>query len=474
MLAVAAAAASASGVDAWLAAPSPAARGVNEQLGVAVVGVRGRGNSHLADYASRRDTRLLYVCDVDRQIGKLRVNQLTRRRRRGSPLWIEDFRRALDDPRVDVVSIATPNHWHALAAMWAMRAGKDVYVEVPVSHAMAEGRQMVNAARRCRRICQSGFQARSNPGMIEAIRFLRGGGIGTLRLARAFYHRKHRDGGGQHAPSVPAHLNYDLWLGPAPVAPIARRQFHYDWRWQWAYGSGELGNQAVHLLDICRWGLGWSVLPEQTLSWGTLASDADATTPPGTQVSVHASGDQSLVMEIRAGKRPARHPVRSGVLFEGTDGYVVLTSYRSGTAFDRAGRARRHFRSGGGGEPHFANFLNAVREGRCQKLNADIEEGHLSSTLVHAGNLSYRLGQTRSLPAASSELDDCEMNDEVMAAWERTKGQGLERSANEPSRVLRLGELLESDSLTERFPNARQADALLEGHYRYPFVLPPL
>ena len=403
MLKAAAAAATLSGADELWADTPPVRRSANERLGVAVIGVRGRGNSHLGFFAAQRDTRVLYVCDVDRAVGPLRARQVARRQRGCRPLWVEDLRVALDDPRVDIVSIATPNHWHALAALWAMQAGKDVYVEKPVSHHLLEGRRMVEAARQYRRICQSGFQARSNQGMIQAMQFLQTGGIGTVRLAHGRCHQRRRDAITDGAYSAPAHVNYDLWLGPAASEPLTRQRFHYDWRWQWDYGNGDLGDQALHQLDICRWGLQLKSIGGLALSCAAQSMTGEAKDRFSRQVSFHQLDDRAIVMEIGQFARQPKRVMQSGVIFEGTDGYLVTTSHHSGTAFDRDGEIVRHFRGGGGSQPHLLNFLDAVRTGSCATLNADIEEGHLSGALAHTGNISFRLGNQLVDPTATRD-----------------------------------------------------------------------
>ncbi len=472
MLAAATTAATVSGVDALLAEPLPPNRSVNEQLGVAVVGVRGRGNSHLNFFSSRRDTRLLYVCDVDSQVGSRRAQQVARRQGGAAPMWVEDMRQALEDPRVDIVSIATPNHWHALAAIWAMQAGKDVYVEKPVSHNVQEGRRMVEAARRYQRICQCGFQARSNPGMISAVEFVQSGGIGTVRLARGLCYKRRRPIAKSGEQDIPPHVNYDLWLGPAPAAPLTRRQFHYDWHWQWPYGNGELGNQGVHQLDICRWGLQLPTIGESVFSYGGHGGSHDTNRPTNTHVSVHRFGDKSIVMELRGLQSHPLRGVKVGVIFEGSDGYVVMTSYHSGMAFDLDGHPVKHFRGGGGAERHFMNFLQAIRQRNCGVLNADIEEGHLSSALAHTGNISYRLGTNMPLAVARSTLANLPGIDNLAATLERTERHLVEHAVDIDTIELRLGKMLVCDPLTECFVGDQRANGMLTRRYRRPFVVP--
>ncbi len=444
---------------------------VNDQLGVAVIGARGRGNTHLGVFAGRRDTRVLYVCDVDSQVGTLRVEQVARRQG-ARPIWVADLRRALADPRVDIVSIATPNHWHALAAIWAMQAGKDVYVEKPVSHNVQEGRRMVEAARRHQRICQSGFQARSNPGMVAAIDYLQRGGIGAVKLARGLCYKRrsavHRAEGG----SVPEHVNYDLWLGPAAVAPLMRQRFHHDWHWEWPYGNGELGHQGVHQLDLCRWGLNQNHLSDTVFSYGGCFGVAEADRPADTLVSIHTYREQAIVMEVRGLASRPLQGVRVGVIFEGADGYVVMTSYRGGTAFDRQGHLVEQFQGGGGSDLHFANFLQAVRSRRCACLNADIEQGHLSSALAHTSNISYRLGDHVAMARAQEQMARSSGGGDLGATLRRTIEHLLDHGVHPEIASLRMGRVLRCDAESELFLADPLANRLLSREYRRPFVVP--
>ncbi len=472
MLAAAAAAAVVAGADdVWPGLPE-AGRSVNEQLGVAVVGARGRGNSHLGFYAGRRDTRVLYVCDVDSQVGSLRAEQVAKRQGGQRPVWVEDLRRALEDPRVDIVSVATPNHWHALSAIWAMQAGKDVYVEKPVSHNVQEGRRMVEAARRYQRICQAGLQARSNPGMLSAIEHVRCGKIGAVRIARGLCYKRRTPVCVTGSYPVPRHVNYNLWLGPAPAAPLTRPRFHHDWHWQWPYGNGELGNQGVHQLDLCRWGLSKPSISESVISFGGGFGGGELAHATNTLVTVHAYRDSSIVMEVRGLESRPLRGVRVGVIFEGTDGYVVMTSYHHGTAFDREGRVTEHFHGGGGSELHFANFLQAVRQRSCSHLNADIEEGHVSSALAHTSNISYRLGDTMSFTAAQQHLASLAGADDLIATLARTAQHLMDHGVDPHATALQMGQMLECDSRAETFRDNQKADCMLMRCYRRPFVVP--
>ncbi|MHB8974011.1 MAG: Gfo/Idh/MocA family protein [Pirellulaceae bacterium] len=469
---LAAAAMAAAGPADFLLDSPPSSCPPLEQLGVAVIGARGRGNSHLGFFAGRRDTRVLYVCDVDQQVGRARVAQVGKRQRGNPPLWVADLRRVLDDPRVDIVSIATPHHWHALAAIWAMQAGKDVYVEKPVSHNVLEGRRMVETARRHRRVCQAGFQARSNPGMIEAMEFVRSGGIGTVSQARAICYRHRSSAGPREIYSVPRSVDYDLWLGPAAAGPLTRQRFHHDWHWQWAYGNGELGHQGMQPLDLCRWGLGLSTISRCVLSLGGRFASGDAAQTTNTQVTLHDFGDKSIVMETRALPSAPFHAVQVGVIFYGSTGYAAIASQDRGVAYDGDGHELRRFQGGGGSEWHFRNFLQAVRRRSCLELNSDIEEGHVSSALAHTANISYRLGRRVSFAEARVRLTGLPNSGILADTLDRMQLHLHENGVDTVATSLRLGARLTCDPVAEKFLNHSTANQLLTREYRRPFVVP--
>jgi predicted dehydrogenase len=447
----------------------------NERLRVAVVGVRGRGGSHIGAFAGRKDTEVVYLCDPDREIGARRAQEVGKRQGGRAPQFVEDMRTAFDDPSVDIVSIATPNHWHALSAIWAMQSGKDVYVEKPVSHNVSEGRRMVQIARKHGKICQTGTQCRSNPGMIAAMDFVQSGKIGKVSVARGLCYKPRGSIGPRGATaSTPAYnppesVNYDLWLGPAPQAPLTRSRFHYDWHWQWPYGNGDLGNQGIHQMDLARWGLGVDHLSHSVMSYGGRFGYVDAGDTANTQVIVHDYGEQALVFEVRGLKTSGFKNARVGVIFEGSEGYLVMNSYDRGAAFDLDGEKIEEF-SGGGN--HFNNFLAAVRSRKHDDLNADIEEGHVSSALCHLGNISYRLGETVDFDKALPRLEQLSSSENVAATLERTLGHLRDNGIDLKKTQLQLGSHLPFDPSSETFQDNERADQMLTRVYREPFVVP--
>jgi predicted dehydrogenase len=444
----------------------------SEKLGVAVVGAKGRGGTHIGAFAGRKDTEILYICDVDENVGEQRVKEIAKRQGDREPQFVKDLRKLLDDPRVDIVSIATPNHWHSLAAIWSMQAGKDVYVEKPVSHNVSEGRRCVEAARKYNKICQTGTQSRSNPGMIEAMKYIHSGKIGAVSVARGLCYKSRGSIGPKGEYPIPAGLDYNLWCGPAPMQiPLTRKNLHYDWHWIWDYGNGDLGNQGIHQMDLARWGLGVNQLSNSVLSYGGRFGYTDAGETANTQVVVHDYGPKSLIFEVRGLKTGDYKGANVGVIFEGTEGYVVMTTYHSGAAFDKQGNKVQEFK---GEADHFTNFLSAVRSRKKEDLNADIEEGHLSSALCHLGNISYRLGEQLSVADAGKKIDGIKSTDNNKDTWERTIEHLTANKVDLNEIQIGFGRHLAFDPKSETFPGSGmdQPNAMLTREYRAPFVVP--
>lgn len=444
-----------------------AGKSANDRLSVAVIGVRSQGNGHLGAYSqtAKYNTEVTYICDADEEIGRKRVEEIAKKQGR-APQYVQDLRKVFDDSSVDVVSTATPNHWHALVAIWAMQAGKDVYVEKPVSHNVSEGRRIVETARKRQRICQTGTQCRSMGGTIQAIEYVQSGKIGDVKLARGLCYKSRGSIGPQGTYEVPQSVDYNLWLGPAPMKPPARQQFHYDWHWFWDYGNGDLGNQGIHQMDIARWGLGLPGLSKSVLSYGGRFGYEDAGETANTQTIIHDFGEKTLVFEVRGLPTDDLSGAKVGVIFEGSDGYVVLASYDGGAAFDRAGKLVTTFKAGG---DHFGNFLDAVRSRRREDLHAEIEQGHLSSALCHLGNISYRLGSQAPLGEVRERL-----NGRPHAADDFDRfAKHLADNRVSDTALVRFGAPLEFDPSAERFIDNPTAEAMLTREYRPPFVVPP-
>jgi len=339
--------------------------------------------------------RLVALCDVDQSVldrGVATVKEKTGK----APKAFKDVRQLLEDPEIDAVSIATPNHWHTLAAVMACEAGKDVYVEKPCSHNVWEGRQLVNAARKYNRVVQHGTQIRSSEAIKEAMQGLRDGVIGDLYMARGLCYKTRDTIGHKEDAPVPEGVDYNLWLGPAPEHAFNPNRFHYNWHYMWDYGNGDLGNQGVHQMDLARWGLGVGLPRKVSAMGGMFLFDDDKEVPNTVTTAFHypdaGKKGMMLVFEVRPWRTNDEGGAKIGDLFYGSEGYMVIDSYDSYRTYlgekGEPGPARE------AGGDHYANFLAAVKARDTKMLNAEIEEGHLSSALCHLGLISTRLGRS--------------------------------------------------------------------------------
>lgn len=448
-------------------------------------GVGGRGRQLIKSLRSVPDARIVALCDVDRAIlddgAKLFQD-------RGETVATHvDFRRVLDDKEIDAVVLATPNHWHALGTIWACQAGKDVYVEKPFSYNIWEGRQMVAAARKHQRIVQTGTQRRSSTVLPTAFEYLRSGEMGAIRFAHALVFRQRSSIGRVDAPTqVPETVDYDLWCGPAPKAPVMRKQLHYEWHWVWPTGNGELGNNGVHVTDICRWGLGLHHPPRRAMSIGGRFGFNDAGETPNTQVVILDYEPAPIICEIRNVSRNTEPKAPSTLgKFRGSSGGIVIVceggyfagDYTSGAVFDHNGKKIRDFQDGskaGGIEiSHLANFVDAIRSRNAESLAAEAAVGHVSAACCHMGNISHRLGKQ----AAPEEIRErIRANSEWSGAFERCAGNLRENGVDLDATPAVLGPWVTFDAGQERFVGefAEQANGLSRREDRSPFVVPEL
>src|SRR5438105_1711044 len=407
------AAAAAAAIPAPLRAAEHRAASANDKITAAIIGCGIRGKQHADELARLSDCEIAYVCDPDRERAAEVAAHLVAKNR-PQPKAVQDLRVILEDKSVAAVFIATPNHWHALAAIWAMQAGKDVYVEKPVSYNISEGRRIVQAARKLNRICQGGTQNRSNGALAEAIKYIHDGKLGEVKLARSIVYGRRESIGGPGHCEIPASVDYNLWLGPAVMVPLTRPKFHYDWHWFWNTGNGELGNNNIHSTDVCRWGLDVTGLGRALISYGGRLGYIDAAETPNTQVVIHDFGGKTIVTETRGLKTEPFNPnYKGGWVFYGTEGIIAGESL-----FDPEGKLVRTFE--GRTESHFANFLNVVRSRKVSELHADILEGHQSTALCHIGNISYRLGHASSPGEIEKEAGQLKEHHDELEPFERT------------------------------------------------------
>jgi predicted dehydrogenase len=440
--------------------------GPNDTIRMACIGVRSRGQSHVSAYAGMNDVQIATLCDIDVNVIAPSL-KIIADKGKPKPEVVQDLRRVMDDPNIDAVSIATCNHWHALAAIWAMQAGKDVYVEKPVSHNVWEGRQMVEAARKYGRICQAGTQIRSTKGTNDAIAYIRAGKIGKVEVARGLCYKRRKSIGQMKPSAIPQGVDYNLWLGPAHPRPFQENTFHYNWHWLFDTGNGDLGNQGIHQMDVARWGLGQQVMPKSVVGYGGRLGYVDDGNTPNTHVAVMDYGDGTqLIFETRGLETKDYKGAMVGNVFHGTEGTLVLAGYDSGTVFDKDGKVVEKF-SGGG--DHFRNFIDCMRSRKVEDLKGDVYEGHVSSALCHLGNISYLLGEQESF---TKEPDAMEDNEAAIETFNRFKQHLSENGVSMTGDTFRMGRKLKLNPEKENFGRNREANKLLTRDYREPFVVP--
>ncbi|MHC4680996.1 MAG: Gfo/Idh/MocA family protein [Planctomycetota bacterium] len=374
-------------------------------LRLAVAGIRGRGRGLAGEFNSLPGVRLVAVCDVDgnvlqQQVKKFRDDNIDVR-------GYGDHRRMLEDKSIDVLAIATPDHWHVPMAAAAIVAGKDVYIEKPLSHTIAEGRFLVNLARKHGKMVQHGTQARSSEGITEGIEYLRSGKLGKVRMAKAINCQLRGPIGRVPDSETPPGVNYDLWLGPAPKRPFNKNRFHYNWHWFWDYGTGDTGNDGIHQIDIARWGLGVEMPKAVSCSGGQLFYDDDHQTPD-TQVVTFEYDDVYLMYEMRLWTPYGLEGHDNGDVFYADGGTMSIgrkgwqVTFKNGKAGPGGPR---------GDYSHAENFIKAVRSRKMSDLNAGAEVGHRSAALCHMANIAMRVGRRLKFDARNDRfIDDAEAN----------------------------------------------------------------
>ncbi|MGL5097024.1 MAG: Gfo/Idh/MocA family protein, partial [Planctomycetia bacterium] len=385
-----------------------------------------RGMAHVGAFEGLDDVEIVGLCDVDADVLGGRCDEFAKKTGRSIKRYA-DLRRVLDDKDVDVVTTATPNHWHALVGVWAMQAGKDVYIEKPISHNVSEGRRLIEAADKYQRLCQHGTQNRGLANVQEAMKFLHDGGIGKVHLAKGLCYKWRPSIGKRPDAAPPTTLDWNQWQGPAAERNFSRRFVHYDWHWNWEYGNGDIGNQGVHQLDVARWGLGKNVHPNSVVSFGGRFGYEDDGVTPNTQTALYDYGDCQMQFEVRGLPTNDESGVRVGNIFYGSEGYLVLAGSEWKTFFGKNNEPGKSMAGSNSEQSHFAAFAKAVRSRKNSDLTASAVEGHFSSTLGHLANIAYRVGRK-----------------------------------------------LNFDPKTETFGSDEEANRLLTREYRAPFVMPKI
>lgn len=460
----------------------------NDKIGVAIVGCGGRGGSHIGFYRGNNRCTILYLVDPDfNRINDKVIDQIAESQGGIKPQIVADMRKAYEDKAVNVVSSATCNHWHALSALWAVQAGKHVYVEKPGNHNLHEGLALEAAAKKYKRVVQIGTQARSNKANIDAVKFVRDGGIGEVKFGRGLCYKRRAAIGPKGEYTVPARVDYDAWSGPAPLVPLTRQRFDYDWHWQRLYGNGDLGNQGSHQTDATRWYLGLDRLPDAVISFGgRLGYDIEKKDPnyvdagdvANTEVTIYDYGDKCMVFETRGLETPALNipngnvGAKIGAIIYGSKGYLVHTdNYGTAVAYNLDGSVLQRFTGGG---DHFGNFLNAVVANDPSATNTNASCGLYSAAVSHFGNISYYLGESKKASAseiksALKAIKSLDNNDETV---DRTIEHLKANKVDLDRTPMSVGPLLKFDQATKKFVGNDAANAMLTRQYRAPYIVP--
>ena len=383
--------------------------GANDRMRVAVIGINGRGKDHISGFMKQDNVEVATLCDVDNVVLQAGAKAFEEKYKK-KVLTEQDLRKVYEDKTIDAVSIATPNHWHALAAIWACQAGKDVYVEKPACHNLFEGRKLVEAATKYNRIVQHGVQLRSSVAMQEAIKHLRDGLIGKVYMARGTVYKWRPDIGNLGKSAIPEGLNWDLWQGPAQARDFSKNYVHYNWHWFWDYGNGDVGNQGIHETDLCMWGLNVG-LPETITSAGGkyLWNDCKETPEVLSTTYNYPKEGKVIQMEVRPWMTNKEDGVEVGNIFYGDKGYMVINGYSDYKTYLGKNREPGPARNAGG--DHYKNFVEAVRAKDKSMLNGPVETAHLAASIAHLGNISYRLGRTLHFdPTKETFVGDKEAN----------------------------------------------------------------
>lgn len=468
-------------------APFSRVIGANDDIRIAIVGFNDHGKSHIHDYRQLPGVRIVALCDPDQEILDWGVEEFRSCNERVDTYT--DIRKLLEDKSIDAISGATPNHWHALSTIWACQAGKDVCVEKPVSHNIFEGRKMVEAARKYNRVVQANLDRRTNEALRQAIQYVQAGNLGKILRAHGVVYKRRRSIGKVAEPQQPPKsVDYDLWCGPAPMGPLMRKKFHYDWNWQWATGCGEAGNNGSHFLDICRWALGQTGLPSRVMSYGGRFGYDDDGETPNTQIVIFDYQPAPIIFEVRGLPRKKDDKLMDAIHLRTSNGVPITVGkeqkasnrtaviicehgYLNGSVvYDNNGKEIKRF--SGDDALRLSHFPNVMRSRKLSDLRIDILEGHLSTSLCHMANIAYRSGEE----AKPEEIREMAQDDKVaLEAFEQFKDHLFANGVDLKKTPAVLGPWLQMDTTKEKFiggVNVQRANELLRREYRKPFVVP--
>lgn len=434
--------------------------GANERINVAVCGIKSRGTAHVGGHGRQKNVLVSHLVEPDSRLHGAR-RKFVEDKFKNKPACIQDVRRALDDKNIDIISIATPNHWHSLMSIWACQAGKDVFVEKPLSHNLFEGRQLVKAAKKYNRIVQHGTQNRSLSKWSNLAREIASGKRGKLEIALGTCHKRRESIGFKKTTTPPSELDFDLWTGPAPKEDFHENLVHYNWHWFWNYGNGDIGNQGVHQMDIARWMIPGAVWPKRVVSIGGRFGYEDQGQTANTQLAIFDYGESLLVFDVRGLAGESNMGVSNHVYFN--ENRKQLSSKSHGLEGIKDPLADR------GEVDVFENFIQAVRNRKEEHLDAHVYEGHVSSGLCHLANVSYRLGEKTGLSSRNNSFVNNQTASEYFGRMqEHLKENGLKLENTDYV----VGRTLEFDGATEKIKGDKEANQLLSAKYRPPYVVP--
>jgi len=443
--------------------------GANDRINVAVLGVNGRGKSHINGFMEIENVQVTTLCDPDMNVLKERGQAFQEKYDKKVKL-VQDLRKVLNDKKIDVVTIAAPNHWHSLATIWACQAGKDVYVEKPMSHNVFEGRQAVEAARKYNRIVQHGTQRRSSESWGKTIAAVQSGKYGKLLVSKGYCCKPRWSIGFKPFTQPPAYLDYDVWVGPALDDRYHANLVHYNWHWFWHTGNGDTGNQGVHQMDVARWAIKDATWPTKVWAMGGRFGYDDQGETPNTQLAIMEFGDVLMIFETRGlvgGE--SKMPRKVTNEFYTTEGMIT-----EGKFFPKKGGvpvALDDFESNVKPNGNFGNFIDAVHSRNVADLNADVLEGHYSSALCHLPNISMRLGHQVPFQTPKEVMDN-EVAYDAFQMVEKNLGWGL--GLNLHNMTYQYGRDLTFDPATDAFVGDDEANAMLTRSYRKPYIVPKI
>ncbi len=477
-----------------LAWPNSRVIGANEDIRVGVVGVNGRGQSHMGAFAGMDGVRVSALCDIDPNVLDARVNKMAEQQKI-SVRGFSDMREMFEKGDIDAMSTATPNHWHSLAGIWAMQAGKDCYVEKPISHNVWEGRQLVKLSRKLNKICQGGTQSRSMGSIQAGVQYVRDGKLGKIEYVKGFCYKPRTPvlSGGPEGAKIPEGVNYDLWSGPAEMeTPLRRARFHYDWHWFYEYGNGDMGNQGIHQMDVARWFIGEDKIAPQSMSLGGRLGydDTDCAVTPNTQVVYHDYEAAPLIFETRGLPKAKEFQksnwgknMNSPEEFPGKRGISVVVVCEGGNIFcDSGGKVYVTDTKGKEmdspkpleTESNFENFISAVKSRKRDNQYSECEKTHISSALCHTGLISHRLGKLQTNDQILEQIK----SDKTLTERYNSMADHLKLNEVDIAKsAVTLGPMVKFNPDTEWAEgNAgnidKQANALATRQYRAPYVVP--